>query len=116
MWQVTKHQSALRRGSQQRRYDAVDAGWSLILAAAVTGAFGLLTVIVSQFRKENQKDHDNVMSTLRIMHKGIGRVETKVDKVDGRLTDHLISHATEGLDNGQRTDKNRVEGDTEVPE
>ena len=56
------------------------------------------------------------MSTLRIMHKGIGRVETKVDKVDGRLTDHLISHATEGLDNGQRTDKNRVEGDTEVPE
>ena len=94
----------------------MDAGWALILSAVVTAVGGVLVTIISQFRKENRNDHDSVMSTLRIMHKGIGRVETKVDKVDGRLTDHLISHATEGLDNGRRTDKNRVEGDTEVSE
>lgn len=94
----------------------MDAGWALILSAVVTAVGGVLVTLISQFRKENQKDHDNVMSTLRIMHKGIGRVETKVDKVDTRLTDHLISHATEGLDNGRRTDKNRVKADTEVPE
>lgn len=92
----------------------MDAGWALILSAVVTAVGGVLVTLISQFRKENQKDHDNVMSTLRIMHKGIGRVETKVDKVDTRVTDHLISHGTEGLDNGRRTDKNRVEGDTEV--
>ena len=92
----------------------MDAGWALILSADVTAVGGVHVTIISQFRKENRNDHDSVMSTLRIMHKGIGRVETKVDKVDGRLTDHLISHATEGLDNGQRTDKNRLEGDTEV--
>ena len=92
----------------------MDGGWALILSAVVTTVGGVLVTIISQFRKENRNDHDSVMSTLRIMHKGIGRVETKVDKVDGRLTDHLISHATEGLDNGQRTDKNRLEGDTEV--
>jgi len=92
----------------------VDGGWALILSAVVTAVGGIIVTLISQFRKENQKDHDSVMSTLRIMHKGIGRVETKVDKVDGRLTDHLISHATEGLDNGRRTDKNRVEADTEV--
>ena len=92
----------------------MDGGWALILSAVVTTVGGVLVTIISQFRKENRNDHDSVMSTLRIMHKGIGRVETKVDKVDGRLTDHLISHATEGLDNGQRTDKNRVKGDTEV--
>jgi len=91
----------------------VDGGWALILSAVVTAVGGIIVTLISQFRKENQKDHDSVMSTLRIMHKGIGRVETKVDKVDGRLTDHLISHATEGLDNGRRTDKNRVEADTE---
>lgn len=92
----------------------MDAGWALILSAVVTAVGGIIIALISQFRKENQKDHDNVMSTLRIMHKGIGRVETKVDKVDTRVTDHLISHGTEGLDNGRRTDKNRVEGNTEV--
>ena len=94
----------------------MDGGWALILSAVVTAVGGIIVTLISQFRKENQKDHDSVMSTLRIMHKGIGRVETKVDKVDGRLTDHLISHATEGLDNGRRTDKNRVEADTQVSE
>jgi hypothetical protein len=92
MWQETKHQSASRRGSQQRRYDAVDAGWSLILAAAVTGAFGLLTVIVSQFRKENRRDHDVVMGMLKYMNKGINRAEIKLDKVSEKLSDHLENH------------------------
>lgn len=84
-------QSALRRGSQQRRYDAVDAGWSIILAAAVTGAFGLLTVIVSQFRKENRRDHDVVMGMLKYINKGIVRTEIKVEQVDNKLKDHLES-------------------------
>lgn len=83
--------SALRRGSQQRRYDAVDAGWSLILAAAVTGAFGLLTVVLSQFRKENRRDHDVVMGMLKYINKGIARTELKVERVDNKLKDHLES-------------------------
>ena len=92
----------------------MDGGWALILSAVVTAVGGIIVTIIAQFRKENRTDHDSVMSTLRMMHKGIGRVETKVDKVDGRLTDHLISHATEGLDNGRRIDKNRIKTDTEV--
>ncbi len=94
----------------------MDGGWALILSAVVTAVGGIIVSIIAQFRKENRTDHDNVMSTLRIMHKGIGRVETKVDKVDTRLTDHLISHATGVLDNDQRIDKNRTESNTEVPE
>ena len=92
----------------------MDGGWALILSAVVTAVGGIIITIISQFRKENRTDHDNVMSTLRVMHKGIGRVETKVDKVDIRLTDHLISHANEGFDNGRRIDKNRTESDTQV--
>jgi len=92
----------------------MDGGWALILSAVVTAVGGIIVTLISQFRKENQKDHDNVMSTLRIMHKGIGRVETKVDKVDARLTDHLISHTTGILDNEQRTDKNRTESNTKI--
>ena len=93
----------------------MDGGWALILSAIVTAVGGVIVTVIAQFRKENRTDHSDVMSVLRIMSKGIGRVEIKVDKVDGRLTNHLISHATEGLDNGQRTDKNRVEGDTQIP-
>ena len=68
----------------------MDGGWALVLSAVVTAVGGVIVTVISQFRKENRTDHNDVMSTLRIMHKGIGRVETKVDKVDGRLTDHLI--------------------------
>lgn len=69
----------------------MDAGWSLILAAAVTGAFGLLTVVVTSFRKENRRDHDVVMGMLKYINKGIARTEIKVDKVDNKLKDHLES-------------------------
>jgi uncharacterized membrane protein YkvI len=65
----------------------MDGGWALVLSAVVTAVGGVIVTVISQFRKENRTDHNDVMSTLRIMHKGIGRVETKVDKVDGRLTD-----------------------------
>jgi hypothetical protein len=69
----------------------MDAGWSIILAAAVTGSFGLLTVIVSQFRKENRRDHDVVMGMLKYINKGIVRTEIKVEQVDSKLKDHLES-------------------------
>jgi hypothetical protein len=69
----------------------MDAGWSIILAAAVTGSFGLLTVIVSQFRKENRRDHDVVMGMLKYINKGIARTELKVERVDNKLKDHLES-------------------------
>lgn len=69
----------------------MDAGWSLILAAAVTGAFGLLTVVVTSFRKENRRDHDVVMGMLKYINTGIARTEIKVDKVDNKLKDHLES-------------------------
>jgi len=86
----------------------VDGGWALVLSAVVTSVGGIIVVLLAQFRKENRDDHDNVMGVLRIMHKGIGRVETKVDKVDSRVTDHLVSHSNEGRNNG--VDKDRAEG------
>ena len=59
----------------------MDGGWALILSAVVTAVGGIIVTLISQFRKENQKDHDNVMSTLRIMHKGIGNLIAKLDKL-----------------------------------
>lgn len=92
----------------------MDGGWALILSAVVTAVGGIIITVISRFRKENHIDHNTTMGVLRIMYQSMNRVEAKVDKVDRGLTNHLISHATEGLDNGRRTNKNRVEGDTEV--
>jgi hypothetical protein len=63
-----------------------------ILAAAVTGAFGLLTVVIQRFKAENRKDHDTVMAMLRLMRRAQDRTEDKVDKVSDRLTEHITKH------------------------
>lgn len=70
----------------------VDSGIALVLAAAVTGAFGLLTVAIQRFKAENRKDHDTVMAMLRLMRRAQDRTEDKVDKVSERLTDHIAKH------------------------
>lgn len=70
----------------------VDSGVALILAAAVTGAFGLLTVAIQRFKAENRKDHDTVMAMLRLMRRAQDRTEDKVDKVSERLTEHITKH------------------------
>ena len=66
----------------------MDAVW----AACVTGTFGLLTVLVARFAKENKKDHAVVQSILRGMHKTIYRTEDKIDKVADKLSEHLEDH------------------------
>lgn len=63
----------------------MDSGIAVVLAAAVTGAFSLLTVLVQKFRKENARDHDVVMGMLKYMHKSVIRTEGKLDK---HIEDH----------------------------
>ena len=93
----------------------MDSGIALILAAAVTGAFGLLTVVIQRFKAENRKDHDTVMAMLRLMRRAQDRTEIKLDKVDDRLSNHLEFHsAQEVLDNGRNVYKTGTQGDTEV--
>ena len=63
----------------------MDSGIAVVLAAAVTGAFSLLTVLVQKFRRENARDHDVVMGMLKYMHKSVIRTEGKLDK---HIEDH----------------------------
>ena len=70
----------------------MDAGVALVLAAAVTGAFGLLTVVIQRFKIENRKDHDTVMAMLRLMRRAQDRTEDKVGDVSERLTNHIEQH------------------------
>ena len=67
------------------RHNLVDGGIAIVLAAAVTGSFSLLTVLVQKFRRENARDHDVVMGMLKYMHKSVIRTEGKLDK---HIEDH----------------------------
>jgi len=92
----------------------MDGGWALILSAVVTAVGGVIVTIISLFRKENKSDHAVVTGMLQHIYRSVSRVETKVDKVDTRLTKHLLSHGEEGLDNGRKVDHTRVTADKKV--
>ena len=92
----------------------MDGGWALILSAVVTAVGGVIVTIISLFRKENKSDHAVVTGMLQHIYRSVSRVETKVDKVDSRLTEHLVSHGEEGLDNGRKVDHTRVTADKKV--
>jgi len=63
--------------------------WAMIIVALITGFFGLLTVYVSKFRKENREDHMTVMDMLRLVNRNVVKVEDKVDLIDDRLDTHI---------------------------
>ena len=87
----TRNLSESLTGLRVKQSD-VDSGIALVLAAAVTGAFGLLTVVIQRFKAENRKDHDTVMAMLRLMRRAQDRTEDKVDTVSDRLTEHITKH------------------------
>jgi hypothetical protein len=91
MLPVIRNLNGCLTGLRAKQSD-VDSGIALVLAAAVTGAFGLLTVAIQRFKAENRKDHDTVMAMLRLMRRAQDRTEDKVDKVSERLTDHIAKH------------------------
>jgi len=70
----------------------VDGGWALILSAVVTAVGGVLVTLIAQFRKENKEDHAVVAGMLSHIYRSVGRVETKVDKVENKLNDHIKEH------------------------
>mgnify|MGYP003654996524 CR=1 FL=1 len=70
----------------------MDGGWALILSAVVTAVGGILVTLIAQFRKENKSDHAVVAGMLQHIYRSVSRVETKVDKVEKKLNDHLGDH------------------------
>ncbi len=70
----------------------MDGGWALVLSAVVTAVGGILVAVISQFRKENREDHAVVSGMLQHIYKSVKGVETKVDKVEDKLNDHIKEH------------------------
>lgn len=62
--------------------------WALIIAAAITGVFGLIGLSIKEFRSmkiKNSEDHGAVMAKLE-------KVQDSVEHVSERLDDHIDWH------------------------
>jgi hypothetical protein len=81
----------------------MDGGWALVLAAVVTAVGGIIVAVLQKFKEENHKDHAYVQGLLAMLYKSQNRIESKVERVDERLSNHLDFHASEGMLDNERT-------------
>ncbi|MBU82124.1 MAG: hypothetical protein CL724_11715 [Chloroflexi bacterium] len=68
--------------------------WALVVAAVVTGVFGLFGVFIRNFRHENQRDHAVVADKLTGMSRDLDAIKASVDSNGAKLDDHLEWHKT----------------------
>ena len=73
----------------------MNEAWGIIIAALVTGSFGVLGIFLRRFRYENQRAHADVANRLKGLVKSIADVKVSVDSNGERLTDHLDWHVKE---------------------
>lgn len=58
--------------------------WAAIIIAVLAPS-GVLVTLIERTRKENNRDHDRNSNLLRT-------IDSKVDKIDNRLDDHIEWH------------------------
>ena len=66
--------------------------WGLVTAALVTGTFGVLGILVRNFRSENRRDHADVVKKLSVLSRALDSIKGSVDKNGELLNDHLEWH------------------------
>jgi len=64
----------------------------IVWAAAVTGAFSVLALLIEKGRRENIKDHGVVKETLDAIRDDIRGVDDDIDVVARKLDDHIGEH------------------------
>ena len=70
----------------------MSAAWATVIAATVTGSFGVIVALIHRFRKENRADHGQVMSVLGSILHSINRHDQRLEQVDSKLDRHIESH------------------------
>lgn len=70
----------------------MDMGVASVLGAVIA-AFGLILQQLVASRREQKADHGIVQEKLDNLTGSVGRVETKVDKVEAKIDQHITDHA-----------------------
>ena len=65
----------------------------IVWAAAVTGAFSVLALLIEKGRRENVRDHGVVKERLDAIREDIRDIDADVDYIAGKLDSHIEEHA-----------------------
>ena len=68
--------------------------WGLVTAALGTGTFGVLGILVRNFRSENRRDHAEVTKKLSGLSRALDSIKGAGDKTGERREGHLDWHKT----------------------
>ena len=64
----------------------------IVWAAAVTGAFSVLALLIEKGRRENTRDHGVVKERLDALREGIADIDADVDYIAEKLDGHIQDH------------------------
>jgi hypothetical protein len=64
----------------------------IVWAAAVTGAFSILALLIEKGRRENVRDHGLVKERLDALREGIEDIDADVDYIAAKLDGHIEDH------------------------
>ena len=66
----------------------------IVWASAVTGAFGVLMLLIEKCRRENVRDHGYVAQKLDDLKEDIKDIDEDVSNIEAKLDTHIRDHVT----------------------
>ena len=69
----------------------------IVWAAAVTGAFGVLMLLIEKGRRENTRDHGFVAERLESLKEDIADIDGDLSVIESKIDGHLSEHVSPSL-------------------
>ena len=73
-----------------------------IWAAVVTGAFGVLMLLIERGRRENVRDHGFVKDRLDSLKEDIADIDSDLNVIELKIDGHLSDHVSASLKKGKK--------------
>lgn len=74
----------------------------IVWASAVTGAFGVLMLLIEKGRRENVRDHGFVKDRLDSLKEDIADIDSDLNVIELKIDGHLSDHASTSLKKGKK--------------
>jgi hypothetical protein len=74
----------------------------IVWASAVTGAFGVLMLLIEKGRRENVRDHGFVKDRLDSIKEDIADIDSDLNVIELKIDGHLSDHASTSLKKGKK--------------
>lgn len=65
----------------------------IVWAAAVTGAFSVLALMIEKGRRENVRDHGSVKESLDSLKEDIADIDADISVVEAKIDSHIADHS-----------------------